>query len=1204
MNFVKPPEFNVGDSWPLYEERLKRFFVAYGIEEAEDERRAAFLLTAVSMEVYQIVKNLCFPKLPEEKKFSEVCDLLKQRFTPTLVVFRERARFFEARQGDAESIMEWSTRLKKLAANCDFGIDLDVFIKNLFVVGLRRGPLFERVCEEEATASFDVLIKIALKKESTLQQRGVLDVHKIQQGAEKKQCKSDSRCFACGRGDHDFRKCQYKSYVCKLCDKKGHLAKVCPTKDSEQSKEKKKPCGQKRSPRISHLRINKLEVPPPVMVGISVNGCPLFSAIPLDTDSREEFVCYNGSGFRAVGTFKAELRYNEHVSKEELYVFEGTRQPLLGRQTMSRWNLKIDFCHVSEKKVDCKEQLKPLLLKHAEVFEGELGCFKHGKVHLSLKEDAVPKFCKPRKVPFAFKEKVEAELDRLEESGIISKGPSSEAEWGTPLAPVLKKDSSIRLCADYRITVNPFLVDNRHPFPVIDEIFAALQGGKYFSKLDLKNAYYQLEVDADTRHLLAWSTHRGVYLMNRLPFGTKTACAIFQATLEKVLQGCRGTVSYLDDVMVSGRTVEEHLENLNAVLTRLKEAGFVLNMQKCEFFKQEVGYLGHVIDQDGLHKDPEKVQAIMDVKPPKDVKEVRAFVGLANYYAKFCPSLAQCMKPLYELLRDDVKFSWTENRQRAFAVIKKLLSEDTVLVHYNSDMPIKLYCDASNEGIGAVIVHEFPDKSERPISFASRVFKKHVAGYSVIDKEALAIYYGINKFNTYLQGRHFKLMTDHKPLTSLFSPKGVPETAAGRLQRWAVFLSNCDYEIQHVKGVRNVPADFLSRHPIGNDGSKEDEDEAVSFLNFVEAETRSLVERKQIIVESRRDKLLSRVAEYVKSGWPQMIQEEDLKVFHRKRDELSVEEGVLLWGYRIVVPTKLRKFLLDELHSVHLGIVKMKSLARSYFWWPSLDKEIEDMGRKCEMCMQQRPERSDPISPWRLTSAPCDRVHVDHFSFRGAEFLVMVDSHSKWIEVFPVRTLTSKETVEKISEFIGRFGSIGTLLSAYLEMYRATKHATTGESPFKLMFGREMRIRFDKLKVNHEKRQREKIEEHHLKQKRTVFKIGETVYARDYRNPKKPLWVRAKIVKKIGAVLYECVSDDLGIIKRRSHQLLKYPFDDYDDEARQPTGAGAQPNDASSEESEYGSLGESDTEERAREQPPPAGSYNRVVLPPRRLGEE
>ncbi|XP_055527701.1 uncharacterized protein K02A2.6-like [Wyeomyia smithii] len=171
---------------------------------------------------------------------------------------------------------------------------------------------------------------------------------------------------------------------------------------------------------------------------------------------------------------------------------------------MSRWNLKIDFCHVSEKEPDYKIQLEQLLNRYAAVFKCELGCFKHSKVHLSLKDETVPKFCKPRKVPFAFKEKVEAELNRLEELGIISVAPSSEAEWGTPLVPVLKKDSSLRLCADYRITVNPFLVDNHHPFPVIDEIFVALQGGKYFSKLDLKNAYYQLEVDDESRKLLAW----------------------------------------------------------------------------------------------------------------------------------------------------------------------------------------------------------------------------------------------------------------------------------------------------------------------------------------------------------------------------------------------------------------------------------------------------------------------------------------------------------------------------------------------------------------------------------------------------------------------------------------------------------------------------------------------------------------------------
>lgn len=442
MNFVKPPEFNIGDSWPLYEERLKRFFVAYQIDDKDDKRKSAFLLTAVSMEVFQIIKNVSFPALPEEKKFSELCDLLKQRFTPTLVVFRERAKFFEARQGEGESIVEWSTRLKKLAANCEFGDQLNPFLLNIFVAGMRRGPIFERLCEEEATSTLENLVKIAMKRESTMQQREVLDVHKIQPKEQQKHRKSEAKCYACGKGDHDFKKCQYKSYICRNCDNKGHLAKVCPSKD-------KKPSNEKRGPKVNHLRINKLDVPPPVEMQVFVNHHPinfevdtgspvnaisksmydrLFQEIPLNTRSTEEFVCYNGSEFRAVGTFKAMMKYKEHESLEEFFVFEGTRQPLFGRQTMRNWNLKIEFCFISTDEQDGKQLLDPLLRKHAAVFEGELGRFKHNQIHLALKEDAVPKFCKPRKIPLAFKEKVEAELDILESSGIISKAPSSEAE--------------------------------------------------------------------------------------------------------------------------------------------------------------------------------------------------------------------------------------------------------------------------------------------------------------------------------------------------------------------------------------------------------------------------------------------------------------------------------------------------------------------------------------------------------------------------------------------------------------------------------------------------------------------------------------------------------------------------------------------------------------------------------------------------------
>lgn len=287
---------------------------------------------------------------------------------------------------------------------------------------------------------------------------------------------------------------------------------------------------------------------------------------------------------------------------------------------------------------------------------------------------------------------------------------------------------------------------------------------------------------------------------------------------------------------------------------------------------------------------------------------------------------------------------------------------------------------------------------------------------------------------------------------------------------------------------------------------------------------------------------------------------------------------------------------------------------------------------------------------------------------------MLLHSYSKWIEAFPVRTQTSKESIEKISEFTSRFGSIGTLvsdngtafsseefqafcssrgikhlrtapyspcsngaaenavktvknalkklssdpafqrksvalqLSSYLEMYRATKHATTGESPFKLMFGREMRIRFDKLKADPERRQREAIEEYNVKKKNVNFEVGETVYARDYRNPKKPLWMRARVIKKLGAVLYECLVAELGVIKRRSHQLLKYPFDDYEEDTKRTNNNDVQlPNEQSDDEMDYVSISESDAEEQTV-QPRPAGSYvtryNRVVTQPRRFGGE
>lgn len=283
-----------------------------------------------------------------------------------------------------------------------------------------------------------------------------------------------------------------------------------------------------------------------------------------------------------------------------------------------------------------------------------MGKFKYAKVVLEVSdsENVRPVFFKPRQVPYAFRSKVEEVLNRLEELGVIS--PVESSDWGTPLVPVLKSDGGIRICADYKVTINKHLSDNQQPLPRIEDIFNALQGGCSFTKLDLVSAYNQLELDEPSRKLVAWITHRGVFLVNRLPFGVKPATDIFQRELERVLIGIPGVVNFLDDIVVTMTSESDHISNLQKVFTRLSDAGFKLNRQKFVFFQQEIKFLGHRINKDGLSKTNERVAAVVDTPQPKNVSEVTAFAGLINYYGRFIQNLAQKMCLIYRLLQKNV----------------------------------------------------------------------------------------------------------------------------------------------------------------------------------------------------------------------------------------------------------------------------------------------------------------------------------------------------------------------------------------------------------------------------------------------------------------------------------------------------------------------------------------------------------------------
>ena len=413
------------------------------------------------------------------------------------------------------------------------------------------------------------------------------------------------------------------------------------------------------------------------------------------------------------GTVLLDLEYEGKSFKEmPILVVQGVGPTLIGRKWLKV--IKLNW----HKLFNVEEKgYKKVTNRFPEVFSTDLAELKALKVNIPI-GNTQPKFHKARNVPYAMKEKVNKELDRLVEEKIIE--PVQYSMWAAPIVPVLKPDGSVRICGDYCLTVNQAEVIDKYPIPKIEDLYAKLSGGKTFTKLDMSQAYLQLPLDEESKDLTTVNTQKGLFRYTRLPFGISSSPAIFQRTMDNVLQGLTNVVVYLDDILITGNTEEEHLDNLEKVLQRLKSAGLRLKENKCVFQEKIVKYLGYKIDATGLHPTEEKIKAIIIAKTPTNITELKSYLGLLNYCGKFLPNLSTTLQPLYELLRKDKKWNWTEKQEKCFQSSKKLLQSNKLLVHFDPNKELVLACDASPYGIGAVLSHIMEDGTEKPIAFASR----------------------------------------------------------------------------------------------------------------------------------------------------------------------------------------------------------------------------------------------------------------------------------------------------------------------------------------------------------------------------------------------------------------------------------------------------------------------------------------------------
>ena len=1084
----------------------------------------------------------------------------------------ERFKFYQRSQGSGESVSDFMASLRKLASRCKFETFLSEALRDRFVCGLcseaiQKALLAKKDLTLDSALDTALSMEAAAKKAREMKDRGGQTngtVHKLHsrrrsnfKGANPSLPMSPKPCQHCGRSKHMPEQCRFRQATCHTCGNLGHITPVCPSnprfKKAVKSKQSAKPTHlitteSESSSAASLYTISEHTSCPPYQVQLKLNSKPI--VMEIDTGASVSLISesmlkallpqlsikrstlnlktYTGESIPVKGSVIVDVTYGSKTySNLELTVMDGERPCLLGRDWLSC--IRLDWRQISKvvsSLTNPQDRLDTLLSQYQVVFSDCLGTITpYQATYISRKEQH---HVSSNHVQF-HSHCVSKSANRLEKSGVLEK--TTFCEWAAPIVVVPKKDGRLRICGDYKVTINPSLDVDQHPLPKPEDIFVSLSGETKFTVLDLLQAYNQLLLDDHSKKLVTINTHQGLYSYSRLPFGVASAPAVFQRTMECILQGIEGVACYIDDIIITGRTTKEHLDRLEEVLKRLAQHGVKARKDKCRFLQDSVEFLGHMIDAKGIHTTPDKLQAIVDAPSPQNVTELRSFLGLLNYYGKFISQSATIMHPLNALLCKNVKWRWTPQCQESFEQAKRALSSSSLLIHYDPALPIRLAADASAYGIGAVIAHVLPDGSERPVAFASRTLTSAERNYSQIEKEALALVYGVKRFHTYLYGRHFILVTDHKPLKTILGPKkGIPTLAAARLQHWAWILSAYHYDIEFRPTNEHGNADGLSRLPLP-EGSLEETCADPTVFNIPQIDALSVTVAK-LRAATAFDRVLSKVCRYVKHGWPPEVPDK-LRPYLNRQHELTVEKGCVMWGIRVLIPEKLRKKLLRELHTDHPGATRMKAIVRSYMWWPGLDRDLEDLAKACVECKStKKAPPTAPLQPWSWPSRPWQRVHLDFAGpFQGAMFLIAVDAYSKWPEVRVMKSTTAPQTLDVLRDWFSSHGiphqlvtdngpqfiaqefdsfcknngikhtksapyhpasnglverfvqtlkqslkatlndgrSLSHRISSFLLTYRTTPHATTGVSPSELLCQHHLNTRLDLIQPNPQK---------------------------------------------------------------------------------------------------------------------------------------
>lgn len=1089
---------NLPEAWRRFRQHAELMFTG-PLREKEEADKCSYLLLWIG-EKGRDVYNTWTLSADEAKMLKTYYDKYTGYITPKANPIYARYKFHEKMQGEHESFEQFVTELKLLVKDCGYP-NGEEMVRDRIVFATNSPRVREKLLSQGAELTLEKAIDIARSHELAKQQLKIMGnakdhshhdtVHAVsrrpyrsdtpQKAAKPKDQGATHRtCNYCA-GQHSTKDvCPAKGKQCMKCRKFNHFARACFTsKQSAQSGSHRKTVhavrentdtveedtdeeqtglyidsitieNEGKSNEQAYAEI-KVGIPPQkvrfkVDTGAQANTIPvnifqtLFQDVALKPATRR-LTDYGGHPLNVDGKCKLQCRYKDSSLLLDFHIVDTSAPPVLAMKACRDLNLVKIVMAVNEEKETLDIDSQSILEEYADVFQG-IGEFP-GECNFRVNPDITPVACPPRRIPIALRGRLKDELDSMERNDIICK-VTEPTDWVNALVVVEKpKTGKLRVCLDPR-PLNKAILRPHYPLPTLEDVITKLAGARYFSVLDARSGYWTIKLSHESSLLTTFNTVFGRYRFLRLPFGIISAQDEFQRRVDETYEGLTGVAAIVDDVLVFGKTRQDHDRNLRAMLQRTKERGVRLNPDKCHICVSEVSYFGHTLSHEGLKPDPQKVKAVQEMQPPRSKAELETVLGMINYLARFAPRLSEINAPLRQLLKHDSEFVWDANHNRAFQQMKDLITQQPgpVLSYFDPQKELRLQVDASKSGLGAVMLQD-----DKPVAYASKSLNSTEENYAQIEKELYAVLFGCKRFHEYMYGRRVIVESDHKPLEAILRK---PLAAAPpRLQRMILQLQRYDISIIHRPG-KDIPvADTLSRKHIEyHDRTLHEGMEAQvhTVISSVPVSDKRLAEIKET---TSRDPQLAALKKATLDGWPDTRSQCPLNIqeYWNHRDEISEIDGILFKGEKIIIPSKLRENMIERIHAGHMGVEKSKNRARDLLFWPGMGKQIEAAVEACSICQERRSANpKEPLLSHAIPERPWQVIGTDLFTWNSRDYIIVVDYYSRFFELERLYSCTSAAVISKLKSTMARHGIAETIISDNGPCYSSSEFQRFAES--------------------------------------------------------------------------------------------------------------------------------------------------------------